>query len=64
MVDSEHVQPGNQTPNLEELQDKLDNLWESYLHFLDEYDQAQKQLNKHISKVLNTTTSKSTVATC
>ena len=37
--------------DVEELKDKLDLLWEKYLNFLDQYDQAQRQLGKQMSSV-------------
>lgn len=38
-------------PSLSELQDRLDTLWEKQLHLLDQYDQAQRQLQRHLSSV-------------
>lgn len=37
--------------SLGEMQDKLDGLWEKHLELLDQYHQAQTQLQKHMSKV-------------
>lgn len=38
-------------PNIEQMQDKLDELWEKHLALLDQYDAAQKQLQKLMSSV-------------
>lgn len=38
-------------PSLSQMQDRLDALWEKQLHLLDQYDQAQRQLQGHISSV-------------
>ncbi|KAL1301418.1 hypothetical protein AAFC00_005675 [Neodothiora populina] len=37
------------TLNLSDLKDKLDSLWAEHLKLLDQYDQAQKQIQKHLS---------------
>ena len=37
--------------SVEDLSDKLDSLWAKHLILLDQYDQAQKQLQKHMSSV-------------
>jgi len=39
------------TATVLELKTRLDVLWEQYLHFLDQYDQAQKQLGESMSSV-------------
>jgi len=36
---------------IEDLSDKLDSLWAKHLILLDQYDKAQKQLQKHMSSV-------------
>lgn len=38
-------------PNTSQMQDKLDELWEKHLDLLDQYDAAQKQLQKLMSSV-------------
>lgn len=50
-MSSEAEPPQLATPSLETLQNKLDLLWEQHLQLLDQYDTAQKQVQKHFSSV-------------
>ena len=36
---------------MSELKKQLDDLWEKYLHLLDQYDQAQRDISTYMSTV-------------
>ena len=46
-----HNQSPNDTTSLIELYTQLDVLWEQYLNVVDQYQQAQQQVQKYLSDV-------------
>lgn len=53
MTDTTQTKFTSNTMSLDDMKDRLNDLWIQYLDFLDRYDKAQKELSTHLSSVSN-----------